>query len=66
MSTKTADELSRRAAARGLRGDVVYRPTNGPGWRYQWCPPDAGKTCGLGDSRATARRSLDAMAPEAS
>jgi len=61
MSAKTAEELTGRANRLGLVGTVHYGPTNGPGWRYQWCPRGA-MSQGLGDSRDEARRTLADMA----
>jgi len=61
MSAKTAEELTGRANRLGLVGTVHYGPTNGPGWRYQWCPRGA-MSQGLGDSRDEARRTLWRMA----
>lgn len=62
MSVKTAEELTARARRLKLVGHVHYSVTNGPGWRYQWCPPDARQTRGLGDTRKGARRVLELMA----
>ena len=62
MSVKVAEELTARARRLGLAGSVHYSITNGPGWRYQWCPNHSKWSKGLGDSRAEARRELGNMA----
>ena len=59
---KRAARLTGYAHGLGLDGDVVYRPTNGVGWTYQWCPPDCAKTNGLGDSTREAKDALWSMA----
>ena len=59
---KQAARLTGYAHGLGLSGTVYYRPGNGIEWEYQWCPPDASKTQGLGDTFYEARATLWNMA----